>query len=81
MKYELRATVRRPGTFIPKLTASADVEIVVSPAEDDAEEGDAVVIERQWDLELRYMISISGRNFPQGSEVCVYTTFICLIEF
>lgn len=28
-----------------------------------------MVIERQWDMELRYLISISGRNFSQGSDV------------
>jgi hypothetical protein len=54
------------------LTASTGVELVVAPAEDDAEEGDAVVIERQWDMELRYLISIGGRNYPQGSEVGVH---------
>lgn len=28
-----------------------------------------MVVERQWDYELRYFISIGGRNFPQGSDV------------
>jgi arrestin-related trafficking adapter 3/6 len=70
VQYRLKASVHRPGTFTSKLTASAAVELVTAPAEDDAEEGDAVVIERQWDMELRYLISISGRNFSQGADVC-----------
>ena len=69
VQYKLKAVVHRPGTFSAKLTTSCPVELVMAPAEDDAEEGDAVVIERQWDLELRYSISFSGRSFSQGSEV------------
>ncbi|KAG8789301.1 hypothetical protein FRC16_001242, partial [Serendipita sp. 398] len=69
VEYKLKATVHRPGAFTPKITATTSVELISAPGEDDAEEGDPVVIERQWDLELRYLISVSGRNFPQGSEI------------
>jgi hypothetical protein len=67
--YKLKATVHRPGTFSTKITAATVVELVSAPAEEDAEDGEPIVIERQWDMELRYLISISGRNFPQGADV------------
>jgi hypothetical protein len=74
VRYKLKAVVHRPGTFSAKLTTYCPVEFVTAPADGDVEEGDAVVIERQWDMELRYLISFSGRNFSQGSEVRESTT-------
>lgn len=68
VQYKLKAYVHRPGTFTSKLSTFTMVELISAPAEDNAE-GDAVIIERQWDMELRYLISTSGRNFPQGSEI------------
>ncbi|KAF8756753.1 Arrestin (or S-antigen), C-terminal domain [Rhizoctonia solani] len=39
------------------------------PGEDDTEERENVVIERQWDEQLRYFITISGKSFPIGGTV------------
>jgi len=69
VRYKLRATVHRPGTFSTKITAATDVEVVSAPAEEDVEDGESIVVERQWDTELRYVVSIGSRNFPHGSDV------------
>jgi arrestin-related trafficking adapter 3/6 len=72
VRYKLKAIVHRSGTFSAKITATTNVELVSAPAEEDAEEDDSVVVERQWDTELRYTVSITGRNFPQGSDVSTW---------
>jgi len=70
--YRLRATVHRPGPFSHRLTTTIPVEVVCMPI-DEVDDGDAIVVERQWDFhdhpELRYMLSIGGRHFAQGSEI------------
>jgi hypothetical protein len=70
--YKLKAIVHRPGTFSTKISATTVVELVSSPGEEDSEDGESIVIERQWDNELRYLISIGGRNFPQGADVSLH---------
>lgn len=59
----MKASVYRPGPFSPRLTATATFVVVSAPAEDESEEGDAIIVERQWDFQLRYLISINGRHF------------------
>jgi len=70
--YRLKATVHRPGPFTHRLTTILPVEVVCMPV-DDVDDGDAIVVERQWDShdhpQLRYLLSIGGRHFAQGSEI------------
>ncbi|KIM31493.1 hypothetical protein M408DRAFT_327686 [Serendipita vermifera MAFF 305830] len=81
VQYKLKANVHRPGAFTQKISTSTAVELVSAPAEEDTEEGDSVVIERQWDMELRYLISISGRNFPQGADIPWHVQLLPLSKF
>lgn len=74
--WHLKATVHRPGPFTPKLTASRDVIIVASPNEDDREDVDSVTIERHWEDQLQYMLTVSGRVFPIGGIVPMTLTLL-----
>ncbi|KAG9105365.1 hypothetical protein FRC07_009342, partial [Ceratobasidium sp. 392] len=67
--YRLKAVVHRTGTFVPKLVAQSEVTLISSPGEDDMEETENIVVERQWDEQLRYFITISGKSFPIGGVV------------
>ena len=71
--YHLKATVHRPGPFSHRLTATIPIEVICMPAEEEVDDGDAIIVERQWDFDvhpqLRYMLSIGGRHFAQGSEI------------
>ncbi|KAF8678949.1 Arrestin (or S-antigen), C-terminal domain [Rhizoctonia solani] len=69
ISYRLKAVVHRTGTFVPKLVAHTEVTLISCPGEDDTEERENVVIERQWDEQLRYFITISGKSFPIGGTV------------
>lgn len=74
--WRLKATVHRPGPFTPKFTASRDVILVASPNEDDREDVDNVTIERHWDDQMQYMLTVSGRVFPIGGIVPITLTLL-----
>jgi hypothetical protein len=74
--WRLKANVHRPGPFTPKLTASRDVILVASLNEDDREDVDNVAIERHWEDQLQYMLTVSGRVFPIGGTVPITLTLL-----
>ncbi|RDX49315.1 hypothetical protein OH76DRAFT_1455974 [Lentinus brumalis] len=74
--WKLKAVVHRPGAFKQKLTASQDITVVTTPGEDDTEESESIVVERQWDTQMQYLIMISGRSFAIGGTMPVSITFM-----
>ncbi|KAJ7125134.1 hypothetical protein C8R44DRAFT_830961 [Mycena epipterygia] len=69
--WRLKANVHRPGAFAARMTAVRDVVVVAAPTEDDTEDTENIVVERHWEQQLQYLISISGRSFPIGGVVPV----------
>jgi arrestin-related trafficking adapter 3/6 len=67
--WHLKAKVHRPGAFTPKLSASREVIFVVSPSEDNREDTEVLSIERIWEGQLQYMLSVFGRVFPIGGTI------------
>ena len=61
--------MHRPGTFHSKLSAERDVIVVACPMEEDTEDSESIIIERNWDQQMQYLISISGRSFFIGGTV------------
>ena len=76
MTYRLKAVVHRPGTFSPRLTASRDVTLIACPGEDDMDESDNIVVQREWDTQMHYMIVISGRMFAIGESIPLQITWV-----
>ena len=74
--WKLKAVVHRPGAFKTKLTASQDITVVATPGEDDTEESESIIVERQWDSQMQYLIVISGRSFPIGGTMPISITFV-----
>ena len=74
--YRLKATVHRPGAFTHRLTAMREVTLIAAPGEDDLDESDNIVVQREWDTQLLYVIVISGRAFPIGSTIPIQVTFM-----
>lgn len=73
--WRLKAVVHRPGAFTSKLSASQEVTVVSCPGEDDTEDTEAIIVERQWDDQMQYLISISGRSFHIGGTIPINLTF------
>jgi arrestin-related trafficking adapter 3/6 len=78
--WRLKAQVHRPGAFTSKLTASKYVTLVACPGEEDMEDQDSIVVERQWDSQLQYLITVSGRTFFIGGKMPVHITLMPLTK-
>ncbi|KAJ7821129.1 hypothetical protein B0H14DRAFT_3471811 [Mycena olivaceomarginata] len=74
--WRLKANVHRPGTFASRLHAVREVMVIAAPMEDDTEETETIVVERHWEQQLQYLISISGRSFPIGGVVPISFTMM-----
>ncbi|KAK9374751.1 uncharacterized protein V1513DRAFT_69602 [Lipomyces chichibuensis] len=71
VKYDLEATIERPGAFKSKLVGKKEVTLIRTPAEASLEVGEPIVVSRNWEDQLHYDIVIGGKAFPIGSTVPV----------
>jgi len=78
--WRLNATVHRPGTFEQKLNVCREVLVLSCPTEEDTEDTDNVIVERPWEDQLQYLVSISGRSFYIGGTVPVTITLMPLAK-
>jgi hypothetical protein len=69
--WRLKASVHRPGAFKSKLSASRNLTVVAYPPEDITEETENIIVERQWNDQLQYLIAISGKSFHIGGTIPV----------
>lgn len=69
--YKLKAVVYRSGALTTNLYEEKEVRMVACPGEDDTEESENVIVERQWEDQLRYLVALSGKSFPIGGNMCV----------
>jgi hypothetical protein len=76
--WRLEAVVHRPGAFVSKLTTVQHVLVVSCPREDDIDGDDSRVVERLWENQLSYLISIPRRTFYVGCVIPVQFTFLPL---
>ncbi|KAF8967977.1 hypothetical protein BDZ97DRAFT_1755710 [Flammula alnicola] len=78
--WQLKANVHRPGTFKPKMTATRDVIVIACPTEEDTEDTENILVERQWEQQLQYLIAVSGRSFYIGGTMPVTFTLMPLAK-
>ncbi|KAE9392952.1 hypothetical protein BT96DRAFT_999921 [Gymnopus androsaceus JB14] len=93
LRWQLKASVHRPGAFASKMQVTQEVLVVSGPGEDDGEDGvngETVVVERTWDGgvpllhanpnpgSLQYLIAISGRCFCIGGVIPIELTLMPL---
>lgn len=78
--WTLKAVVHRPGAFKAKLTATREVTVVACPIDDNTEESENLLVERHWDNQLQYLISISGSSFCIGGTIPISLTFLPLAK-
>ncbi|XP_006461271.1 hypothetical protein AGABI2DRAFT_185545 [Agaricus bisporus var. bisporus H97] len=80
VSWRLQAHVHRPGAFRTKYTAGHDVVVIAYPTEDDTEENENITIERHWDQQLQYLISVAGRSFAIGGSMPITFTMLPLTK-
>lgn len=69
MAYRLTATVHRQGTLHSNYVQEMEVVMITSPQEDDMEETENILVERQWEDQMRYLIALSGKAFTIGGQM------------
>jgi len=70
------AAMAHSPKFTYKLSASREVILVASPGEDNTEDIENTIIQRQWDSQLQYLLSISGRSFYIGGTLPIQITIL-----
>lgn len=80
VSWRLKARVHRPGTFNAKMTAVREVITVACPIEGDTEDTESIIVERHWEQQMQYLISVSGRCFYVGGTVPVTFTLMPLAK-
>ncbi|KAG6920198.1 hypothetical protein DXG01_004967 [Tephrocybe rancida] len=80
VSWRLSATVHRPGAFKSKLGAHREVVVIISPTDEDTEDTENIIVERHWDQQLQYLISVSGRSFYIGGTLPVTFTLMPLAK-
>ncbi|KAG5727101.1 Arrestin-related trafficking adapter 3 [Termitomyces sp. T112] len=78
--WRLQATVHRPGAFKSKYAAHREVMVITSPTEEDTEDTENIIVERHWEQQLQYLISISGRSFYIGGTIPIMLTLMPLAK-
>lgn len=78
--WRLKANVHRPGAFKAKMSASREVITIACPTEEDTEESENIIVERHWDQQLQYLISISGRAFYIGGTIPISFALMPLVK-
>lgn len=67
VSWYLKAEAHRPGTFTTKLQSRRDVILIACP--EDIDDAESIIVERIWDTQLQYMISVSGKSFYIGGTI------------
>ncbi|THV05159.1 hypothetical protein K435DRAFT_961538 [Dendrothele bispora CBS 962.96] len=78
--WRLKASVHRPGAFSSKMSTQRDVLVLSCPSEEDTEDTENIIVERHWDGQLQYLISISGRSFYVGGTIPISFTMLPLAK-
>ncbi|KAH9005698.1 hypothetical protein EDB84DRAFT_271479 [Lactarius hengduanensis] len=73
--WRLKANVHRPGAFTPS-SLHRRGHSVTSPSDDRGEDTEGFAIERIWEDQMQYTLSVSGRMFPVGDTIPITLSFL-----
>lgn len=76
--YWLEASIIRIGTFKSNITARLPIEIVRAPSDENHEENEPIVINRDWEDQLRYDIVIGAKSTVLNSYLPLAFRFVPL---
>lgn len=76
----MKATVHRPGMFTPRMETVRTINVVATPSEDATEDVESITINKTWEDQMVYCLSIVGRAFPIGSKIPIQLTIMPLAK-
>jgi hypothetical protein len=62
------------------MEATRTINVVATPSDDATEDVESVTINKTWEDQMVYCLSIVGRAFPIGSTIPVQLTFLPLAK-
>lgn len=74
--YVMRAHVHRAGPLTSNLSAEKEVTLVHAPDEEGSDEVESIVVERNWEDALRYIVVVMGKSFPVGGRIPIWAKFV-----
>ena len=78
--WTLKATVHRPGKFTPRMEVTRPINVVATPSDDATEDVENVTVNKTWEDQMVYYLSIVGRAFPIGSKIPIQLNFMPLAK-
>lgn len=76
----MTATVHRPGKFTPRMEAIRTINVVATPSDDTTEDVESVVVNKTWEDQMVYYLSVTGRAFPIGGKIPIQLTIMPLAK-
>tara|TARA_R110002060_G_scaffold20689_12_gene28205 strand:- start:2808 stop:3500 length:693 start_codon:yes stop_codon:yes gene_type:complete len=71
VEYNLEFRVERDSVFHHNLSGTKRISLIRSPAEDSLEQAESIIVNRDWEDQLRIEIAVSGKSFSLGSQIPV----------
>ncbi|KAG6381964.1 hypothetical protein JVT61DRAFT_592 [Boletus reticuloceps] len=78
--WNIKAEVKRPGTFHWNMTAQKEVVVICVPKDDDSEDVEGIDLQQQWEGQLQYRIQLAGRSVPIGGKIPLQLTIMPLAK-
>ena len=78
--WHLKATVHRPGRFTPRMATVRTINVVATPSDDATEDVENITVNKTWEDQMVYYLSIVGRAFPIGSKIPIQLTIMPLAK-
>lgn len=76
----MTATVHRPGKFTPRMETARKINVVATPSDDATEDVESVTVNKTWEDQMVYYMSIVGRAFPIGGKIPIQLSFMPLAK-
>jgi hypothetical protein len=80
ISWNLKATVHRPGKFVPRMETARTINVVATPSDDATEDVESVTVTKTWEDQMVYNLSIVGLAFPIGSKIPIQLTILPLAK-
>lgn len=78
VNYYLETTIQRLTTFKSNLSARLPIEVVRIPSDNSVEENEPIIIERDWEDQLRYEIVVASKSVVLDTYLPILLRFIPL---
>lgn len=66
--------------FTPRMETTRTIDVIATPSDDATEDVESVTVNKVWEDQMVYSLSIVGRAFPIGSKIPIQLTILPLAK-